>query len=172
MRLGPAPTTSSRHQPRTAHNAVSPRARQPHPTTPEAAAARTTPDPHRHHPPSSGPSRDHAKTTADHGGGRRAGRQARRLAGGRANRTRLAAHGERLDGDVVLRRSAGDERVRAVTATEGHVSVGSSGCVSVPLKDGWQALPCSPLERMCPSAESAVEAMAGSRPASPQVWLR
>ena len=105
MRLGPAPTTSSRHQPRTAHNAASPRARHPLPTTPEAAAARTTPNPHRHHPPSSGPSRDHAKTTTDHGGGRRAGRQARRLAGGRANRTRLAAHDGRRSA-VGGRRSA------------------------------------------------------------------
>ena len=104
-RLGPAPTTSSRHQPRTAHNAASPRARHPSPTTPEAAAARTTPNPHRHHHPPSGPSRDHAKTTTDRGGGRRASKQARRQASGRASRTRLAAHGGRRSA-VGGRRSA------------------------------------------------------------------
>ena len=103
MRLGPAPTTSSRHQPRTAHNAAAPRPTlPPHHTRGRRRA-------HHPKPPSPPPSilGTQQRPRKDHHRPRRraAGRQAGTQAGRRANRTRLAAHGGRRSA-VGGRRSA------------------------------------------------------------------
>ena len=98
MRLGPAPTTSSRHQPRTAHNAASPRPDTrppPHPRPPPRAPPQT-PIATTIHP------RDPAETTqrpplTTAAGGGQAGRHAGWPAGGQIGRGwwRTASGGRR-----------------------------------------------------------------------------
>ena len=98
MRLGPAPTTSSRHQPRTAHNAASPRPDTrppPHPRPPPRAPPQT-PIATTIHP------RDPAETTqrpppTTAAGGGQAGRHAGWPAGGQIGRgwRRTASGGRR-----------------------------------------------------------------------------
>ena len=98
MRLGPAPTTSSRHQPRTAHNAAAPAPdtpSPPHPRPPPRAPPQT-PIVTTLHP------RDPAETTqrpplTTAAGGGRAGRHAGGPAGGQIGRgwRRTASGGRR-----------------------------------------------------------------------------